>query len=162
MLRVLDIIANKVMEIQRTADETADGNVCAEKEATDDSNTSNVPLASTLMEVENFYDSGLSTEAYVHSKELLRREDIDHVCRAALGVVELLQLGKLEKGAASTSSKYKSRNERWFNQKVASGSTEAGNENDNEVEVYIERDGLVQMNCKCGKTVLVEKYGVLA
>ena len=55
--------------------------------------------------------------AYDQLKELLICDSIDEVDVCALKLMELLSLGKLDKGATASVEKYKSRNETWFNQK---------------------------------------------
>ena len=47
---------------------------------------------------------------------LLTSEGLHDVSSSALNLVQLIQLGKLEQGAITTLSKFKSRNESWFNQ----------------------------------------------
>jgi hypothetical protein len=72
-------------------------------------------------------------------------------------LVELLQLGKLEKGAATTASKFKSLKGRWFSQK---GDHEIV-DGDKDGERYIQRDSLIKVHCKCGEIISIENYRVL-
>ena len=73
--------------------------------------------------------------------------------------MELISLGKLDKGETASSEKYKSRNERWFNQKQKNPSKE---EITDGIEyIYIQRDSLIQVRCKCGIAEMVECYQVL-
>ena len=92
-------------------------------------------------------------------KSLLVCDDIKSVCSRALNLVELLQLGKMEKGALTTASKYNSRNGRWFSQKPKKDSLV---EDSGDADLYIERDSLIQVACKRGKSEVVENYRVLA
>ena len=83
----------------------------------------------------------------------------------ALKMVELLQLGKLEKGALTSDSKYNSRNGRWFSQKASGASNANSKEGDKaqdlDKDLWIQRDSLVQSKCKRGKTESIEYYRVL-
>ena len=93
----------------------------------------------------------------------MRCHNIGDVGVCALKLVQLLQLGKLEKGAVSTSSKYNSRNGRWFSQKSKKDCSIGEVESDEVLDkLYIQWDSLIHVNCKRGKSVSVEKYRVLA
>ena len=74
--------------------------------------------------------------------------------------MELLSLGKLDKGATASAEKYKSRNERWFNQKQKKPSKEEVT--DGIEYLYIWRDSLVQVRYRRGSAETVECYRVLA
>ena len=54
---------------------------------------------------------------YNQFKELLIFDSLDEVNVCALKMMELLFLVKMDNGATASAAKYKSRNERWFNQK---------------------------------------------
>ena len=115
--------------------------------------------AATADKVENFFDSGASSDAYDMFKSLLGCGDITSVCDWALNLVELLQLGKMEKGALTAASKYNSRNGRWFGQKPKKDSLV---EDGGDADLYIERDSMIQLTCKRGNTEAIENYRVLA
>ena len=59
-------------------------------------------------------------------------------------------------------SKFKSRNERWFNQRK----TKTINDKEGNIickdSLYIQRDSLIQIRCKQGKSESIENYRVLA
>jgi hypothetical protein len=63
----------------------------------------------------SLFDGGDSSAAYMLFKELLHVNSVDVVMVAALKTMELLLLGKLEKGSMSLSSKVKPISDRWFN-----------------------------------------------
>ena len=81
--------------------------------------------------------------------------------------MQLLQLGRLEKGAITNSAKYNSRNGRWFSQKATAEIDnslpvlEDGEDNGVEDVMLIKRDSLVHLNCKRGKAMSPEYYRVL-
>lgn len=117
------------------------------------------------VEVEKFFYDADGGKAYLCFKELMRCDDLREVQYSTLQLVQLLELGKLEKGAVSTESKYNSRNGRWFNlkqKKNDSSSEGVEGPSNGESDLYIERDSLIQLNCKRGRNVCVENYRVLA
>ena len=140
-----DVVAAHVTEIQHAEnnDNVDDGTVVQD-----------VPtLPAGEAEIECLFDSGDSQEAYYHFKLLLTCNGIGDVGNASLKVVQLLQLGKLEKGSVTLDAKHNSRNGRWFSQKAAavhSGTSEVGG-GDN-AGLYIMRDSLVHIKCKRGKS----------
>ena len=116
------------------------------------------------MEVEhNFFDVGDSENAFNHFKALVRCRDITDVPICTLKLVQLVQLGNLEKGALSSSASFQSRNDRWFSQKKKKMVSVGDKGSDDAVaENYIQRDSLVQIYCKHGKSISVGNYRVLA
>ena len=93
---------------------------------------------------------------------LLTTEDLHDVSSSALNLVQLLQVGKLEQGAISTLSKFKSRNERCFNQSKTKTITDKEGNTIRKDSLYIQRDSLIQIHCKQGKSESVENYRVLS
>ena len=79
-------------------------------------------------------------------------------------MVQLIQLGKVEKGAVSTASKFNSRNGRWFSQKKRSAVVGANAEGSRDVDddICIQPNSLVQVKCNRGKSVSVKYYRVLS
>ena len=73
--------------------------------------------------------------------------------------MELLSPGKLDKGATASAEKYKSRNERWFNQKQKNPLKEEVT--DGIEDLYIKCNSLIQVRCKRGSDETVECYRVL-
>ncbi len=72
-------------------------------------------------------------------KTLLSCGGIEDVTQCASDLVKQLQLGKLEKGAATTASKFKSLKGRWFSQKGDHEVVDGGKDG----ERYIQRDSLI-------------------
>eukprot|EP00957_Ditylum_brightwellii_P138429 10551205-Ditylum_brightwellii.AAC.1 len=74
--------------------------------------------------------------------------------------MELLSLGKLDKGATTSVTNFMPMNERWFNKKqkkpLKGGPKDVNN------GLYIQCDSLIQVKCKCGRFETVEFYRVLA
>eukprot|EP00957_Ditylum_brightwellii_P097227 7404948-Ditylum_brightwellii.AAC.1 len=74
--------------------------------------------------------------------------------------MELISLGKMDKGAISSATKFMSRNERWFNQKqkklLKEGSKDVNN------GLYIQHDSLAQVKYKHKSVEIIEFYHVLA
>ena len=75
--------------------------------------------------------------------------------------MKLVELGKLEKGAVSSDGHFQSRNGRWFSQKKKVESS-VQKDGSGDAELFIQRDSLIQVNCKRGNVVSVENYQVLA
>ena len=115
----------------------------------------------------NLFDAGDSSNAYAQFKTLVRCDNISNIPLCALKVVELVELGEMEKGAVSSAGYYNLRNARWFNEKKAMAATtnEPGGDmesSDAIEQVLIKWNSLVQVNCKCGKSEAVANYRVLA
>jgi len=154
------IIANYMNELQ-TAEGSEDGGDLLHEDGFVDS-----VQDSTEVET-NFFDAGDSSNAYAQFKALVRCENISNIPLCALKVVELEELGKMEKGAVSSAGHYNSRNARWFNKKktMAATTNESGGdiESGDAIEpVFIKRHSLVQVNCKHGRSEAVTNYRVLA
>ena len=151
----ISVITNHVTEIQQ-ADEEGD-------ESDDDVTVVEENNTTNVVEVEDFFDSG-AISAFDYFKALLMCNDINDVSGCALKLVQLLQLGKLESGAITLASKHNSRNGCWFSQKSKTKDNSEGGDGDGDDEgaILIQRDSLIQLSCKRGKSVSVENYRVLA
>ena len=79
-----------------------------------------------------------------------------------LKLMELLQLGKLEKGALTTLSKYKSRNDRWFTAKEKKKTNEVESDDGDDENEHVRFDSVVQLRCKNGASESIEYYRVLS
>ena len=97
---------------------------------------------------------------------LLQTDRLCDVGMSALNLIELLQLGKLDKGAVSTSGggKFNSLSGRWFSAKKVS--TVTRNENTTEEEgrtmIRVRRDSIITLNAKNRDKVVSEQdYRVL-
>ena len=93
---------------------------------------------------------------------LLTSKGLHDIRSSTLNLVQLLQLGKLEQGAITTLSKFKSLNERWFNQSKMKTITDKEGNTIRKDSLYIQRDSLIQIHCKQGKSESVENYRVLS
>ena len=100
-------------------------------------------------------DNGVyGSVAYYKFNGLLIYDSLDEVNVCALKPMELLSLGKMDKGATYSAAKYKSMNERWFNQKHNNPSTEEVT--DNIEDLYTQRDSLIQVRCNRGSAETVK------
>eukprot|EP00957_Ditylum_brightwellii_P131075 9997870-Ditylum_brightwellii.AAC.1 len=64
------------------------------------------------------FDNGVDgSDTYQQFKELLCRNSLHDMNVCSLKLMELLFLGKLDKGATTPALKFMSRNKRWFNKK---------------------------------------------
>ena len=104
-------------------------------------------------------DNANHTEVFIQFKNLVRSLSLGDVAVNSLKLIELLHLGKLDKGAITTASKYKSQNERWFNQKK---NMQVSNKECDECDLYLKRDSVVKLECKRGSSVEIAYYRVLA
>jgi hypothetical protein len=111
-------------------------------------------------EVQHFFDLGDVDGAYNEFKALILCRDIGSVSACAHKLVQLLELGTIEKGSVLLASKHNSRNGRWFNQKVKTVVCDDGVDSTND-GLYIQQDSLIQLKCKRGKSESVENYRVL-
>jgi hypothetical protein len=88
---------------------------------------------------------------------------LDEVANMAFHLIQLMQLGKMESGSISTSSKYMSREQRWFRAKEGeniNGGNRTTANNDIAAEdadvcavpqqIFLSRNSLVQLQCKRG------------
>jgi hypothetical protein len=92
---------------------------------------------------------------------MLQCEKIADIGSHALKIMELLQLGKIEKGAMSMEGKYKSLNARWFGCKHSKKSTLGDGEEAAAGRCLISRDTLVKFRVKRGKKESVQFFRVL-
>ena len=119
---------------------------------------------STLAVEQQFADGDVSNGAFLEFKKMLMCDDTN-VGPYCLRVIELLQLGKIEKGSSKSDAKSKSLKQRWFTAKGKKGVGQHNSKNDIDPigEVWIERDSLITMKCKRGKgNETIEYYRVLA
>ena len=92
---------------------------------------------------------------------LLTSEGLHDVSSSTMDLVQLLQLGKLEQGAINNLLEFKSRNESCFNQSKTKTTTDKGGAIICKESLYIERDIIIQICCKQGKSESTENYRVL-
>jgi hypothetical protein len=98
---------------------------------------------------------------------LLQTTQVEGVGHTALKLIRMLQLGKLDKGALSTSgdAKYKTLIGRWFSAKKTSTEMVIGNTNGSKLvdgSVYIRQDTIITLDAvNQDKAVSVEYYCVL-
>ena len=87
--------------------------------------------------------------------------DISSIGVYAVKIMELLQLGKTEKGSVSAQSKYTSLSSRSFRSKPS----KVGESKDNKIQVsddvYIESDSLITMKFQWVQAESIEHYRVL-
>ena len=86
---------------------------------------------------------------------------IENIGSAAVKIIELLQLGKIEQGSLTNDSKYKSLQGRWFGEKKNFPKKD-DNKNLEEKKLHIKRDSLVKIRCKWNKTESLKYYRVLS
>ncbi|KAL7484617.1 hypothetical protein ACHAW6_010253 [Cyclotella cf. meneghiniana] len=155
----LDVIAHHVNEI-RQADFKA---TSSDDDLIEVVSINNAQDSETVEEV-YFFEDGNSTVAYDQFKLLLRCNSIDVISmEEALKTNELLFIGKLEKRAVKKSSKVKSINERWFNQKTKLDAFRTGNKCNKEQEsLFIQRDSLIHLWSERGGSKSIEFYHVLS
>jgi hypothetical protein len=158
--RKAGVVSHHVREIQQA---TADDDN-ADDLTTGEDGEATIPQSTEEVEVEPLFDGGDSHNAFDHFKVLLRCTELDDIGAYALKMVQLIQFGKVEKGAASTASKFNSRNGRWFSQKKRSVVVGANAEGSRDVDddICIQPNSLVQVKCNRGKSVSVEYYRVLS
>ncbi|KAL9188604.1 hypothetical protein ACHAXT_006982 [Thalassiosira profunda] len=114
-------------------------------------------------DIASYFDSGDGSAAYLELKALLSSEHIPSIGSRVLKIMQLLQLGKIEKGSLLPDGKYTSLNARWFGCKKKKATTEEPSDDDEaNGGLYIERDCIVTMKCKRGKSESVASYRVLA
>ena len=132
--------------------------------ASEDDETSSSVTDSDLSGQEVSIDGGNSSASFAQFKVLLRHVTLGGISNEALNLIEFLQIGKLEKGAVSTSSKFKSRNDRWFTAKQkknapATDECDRGADDLAEGELYVQQwYSLITTRCKCGNSKTIEHY----
>ena len=97
-------------------------------------------------------------------KVLLMCNNNNSVSGCTLKLVQLLHLGKLERGEIPSDLKHNLRNGCWFSQKSKKEDNSEGGDGDggDNSDMFIERNNVIQLSCKCGESVSVENYRVLA
>ncbi len=143
----VDAVARYVNEIKNIDDD----NLAVEGDHQKEDNVYSISMAAGV----GVSDKDGST--FTAFKTLLSCGGIEDVSQCASDLVEPLQLGKLEKGAATTASKFKSLKGRWFSQKGDHETVDS----DKDGERYIQCDSLIKVHCKCGEIISVENYRVL-
>ena len=73
-----------------------------------------VDQSTSKVEVKKFFDGGESWNIFDHFKALTKSTDLNHIGVCALKMIQLIQLGKVEKGTISMSSKVNLEHGRWF------------------------------------------------
>ena len=100
-----------------------------------------------VAEVEQFFDMGDSQNTFDHFKALTECTYLNHIGVCALKVLQLIQLGKVEKGAISIFSKVSSRHGRWFSQKEKSVLVGDNVDGSVDFDICTQRDSIVQVKC---------------
>jgi hypothetical protein len=117
--------------------------------------------SSIVNAIEPFFNNVDPSGFFLEFKAMLQCEKIDNIGSHALKIMELLQLGKIEKGAMSMEGKYKSLNARWFGCKHSKKSTPGDGKEAAAGRCLISRDTLVKFRVKRGKKESVECFRVL-
>ena len=104
---------------------------------------------------------GDSQNAFDHFRALVRCTELNEIGDCALKMVQLIQMGKVENGAMSMTSKVNSRHGRWFGQKKKSVLIGDNMEGGVDLAICIYMDGVVQVKYICGKSESAEYYWVL-
>ena len=120
------------------------------------------------MDATSFFPDGGNEDncILVAIKEMLSSSCPKDVRKTCLKVMELLDLGRLEKGSLLFDTKQKSFQQRWMGSKVRRnpmkpvGDVDQGGK-EVEDEIFIERDILIQLYCNRWGAVTVENYRVL-
>eukprot|EP00956_Cyclotella_meneghiniana_P011701 scaffold16470_cov61-Cyclotella_meneghiniana.AAC.12 len=111
---------------------------------------------------ESFHGDINSSKFFLEFKLMLQCEKIEEIGVRALKIMELLQLGKMEKGSITSDGRYRSLNARWFGCKVKRSSDPNSSEGVAAEKTMIKRDTLVKFRASRGKNESVEYYRVLA
>lgn len=112
------------------------------------------------IDIQKFFE-GDDSAAMDEFKKLIRCNSLGEAIAPAKQLIEHLELSGIEKGSITKDYKVKSLEQRWFS---AKGKAAKKSDTDAKIEdgIYIERDTLVQMNCKPRKHESMEYYWVLA
>ena len=159
-----DFVSSFVSDIATVGDiDVESGDKSKEVEAVETGNNSAGDGETTDDLINNRFDAGNSSKGMLELKAMLRTTNIALIGSYALKIMELLQLGKIERGSVLPDGKYNSLNGRWFGCKTRATkqatSTEVAPEGT--VQQYIGRDTLVKVKCKRGRVVTVEWFCVL-
>lgn len=133
------------------------GRTGVEEERAETNSSSNI-----LSVQESFHSDINSSKSFLEFKLMLQCEKIDEIGVRALRIMELLHLGKMEKGSISSDGRYKSLNARWFGCKVKRSSAPNSSEGVAAEKTMIKRDTLVKFRATRGRDESVEYYRVLA
>ena len=93
---------------------------------------------------------------------MMTSKDTASIVPYLMKVIELMQLGKVEKGSLTPDGKFGSLQARWFSSKPKNVGPSKPSTKEQSDGVYIRRDTLVTLNCQRGGTISVEYYRVLA
>jgi hypothetical protein len=111
---------------------------------------------------ESFHGDINSSKFFLELKLMLQCEKIEEIGVQALKIMELLQLGKMEKGSITSDGRYRSLNARWFGCKAKRSSDPNSSEGVAAEKTMIKRDTLVKFRATRGKNESIEYYRVLA
>ena len=123
-------------------------------------NHDNEGTKTNVDEFETFFE-GNSGAAMKEFKSMIRCHDIQKCLISAQRLMEHLELKRIDRGSTTKDYKVKSLEQQWFSAKEKKVKKSDEMEGDGK-DVHIERDSLVQINCKQGKTESLECYQVLA
>ena len=103
----------KIKKSEVDTDLNATDNIFVEEDTINDKTQESSKGVNSDTSIGNCVDGSV---AYNQFKELLICDSLDEVNICTLKLTKLLSLGIMDKGAIASEAKYKSRNERWFNQ----------------------------------------------
>ena len=112
----------------------------------------------TFFELETFFNDVKHDDAMNAFKNLMHSESLAQSCNNAYALIQLLRLGKIEEGSISSAARFKSLNARWFGVK---GSKQKSEESCGDEQVYIQRNTLIKMKYKRGRTEHTVYYQVM-
>jgi hypothetical protein len=154
-----DVMAKMIEELESEDD----GN---NNEAGDDNESCSVCVTEIISEEKEIsFASGDSSKAFDEFNAMLKPDCTnEQIGIHALNIMQLMQLGSIDKGSKSMELKYKSLSARWFGCKAkkAGGNGDKCPENSSDSNDYISRDSLVTINVTRGTCTSLEHYRVLA
>ena len=103
-----------------------------------------------------------STHALRALRELLSATSFNEIMKLSHELIQLLSLGKIEQGSISSDSKSKSLNARWYGTKNETKKGKVTEDNNTGDGIFIERDSLVSLKVKRGKSESIHIYRVLS
>lgn len=164
----VDFVASFMKDIaagapSETMDLAGDDGVSSDDESDDgkgdDGDTASSEVEVTASSREICFDNGDSSKAFLEIKGILESSDIPSLGRNAMKMIEMMHLGKSEKGSLLPDGKYNSLNGRWFGSKKQASST---NQPGAVVDAsFIKHNSLVVLNVKKGQRITQEHYRVL-
>ena len=120
--------------------------------------TSQNPTSADEAETEDTHFSS-DSKAYDQFKQFARTSQLEDVVFEANKLMQLMGLGKIEKGALDMKAKYNSRNGRWYNSEPKKKTT---NDNQDDSGLFLQRDSRVMLQMKRGGAVELASYKVLS